>query len=306
MDANGAAQPDWFDVDGQSRIQNATVDVGADEFDGTAISHTAIVIRVSPSGNDANTGSDWALAKRTIQAAIDAATTSGGEVWIAAGTYNERITLKSRAFLYGGFAGTESAREERDWALRTTILDGNALGTVVRALAPGYGSSGIDGLTIRNGKGNDGIGGGIYCSKSSPVISNNIITGNSGVGNAGGGISCFGSSPRITNNTITVNNSGSSGGGIACYNSSAMIFNNTISANTSAHGFEYVNLQAGLDVRSRSEIYGVFVSWSLGKYTKYSSSVESDLPGFSKEESGSIEDPQTHSWLGIGVRGTFE
>lgn len=80
----------------------------------------------------------------------------------------------------------------------------------------------------------------------------------------------------------------------------------TISANTSAHGFEYVNLQAGLDVRSRTEIYGVFVSWSLGTYTKYSSSVESDLPGFSKEESGSIEDPKTHSWLGIGVRGTFE
>ena len=31
----------------------------------------------------------------------------GGDVWVAAGTYNERISLKYRAYVYGGFGGSD-------------------------------------------------------------------------------------------------------------------------------------------------------------------------------------------------------
>lgn len=79
----------------------------------------------------------------------------------------------------------------------------------------------------------------------------------------------------------------------------------TASSRETVHGFEYVNVQAGLDVKSRGEFYGMFVSWSLGKYTKYSRSIESEALGDS-EDSGDIEDPRTHSWLSIGARGTLE
>ena len=73
------------------------------------------VIYVSPSGNDANDGLTWATAKRTVQAGLNAAA-AGDQVWVAAGTYVENITLKSGVALYGGFAGTETDLSGRNWA----------------------------------------------------------------------------------------------------------------------------------------------------------------------------------------------
>ena len=67
----------------------------------------AAVIRVSPTGNDANSGQTWPTAKRTVQAGLDAAS-SGDQVWVAAGTYVENVWLDDDMQLYGGFAGTET------------------------------------------------------------------------------------------------------------------------------------------------------------------------------------------------------
>ncbi len=53
-------------------------------------------------------GSSWAQAMRTVQAGISVASTRGGEVWVAAGTYKEGVVLQSYAYLYGGFAGTRA------------------------------------------------------------------------------------------------------------------------------------------------------------------------------------------------------
>ena len=54
------------------------VDIGADESDGTVWpAGPYVIVRVSPEGDDANDGSSWALAKRTVQAGIDAAVGAG-------------------------------------------------------------------------------------------------------------------------------------------------------------------------------------------------------------------------------------
>ncbi|MBN1489457.1 MAG: right-handed parallel beta-helix repeat-containing protein [Phycisphaerae bacterium] len=222
-----------YDMDGQPRIQPAsgTVDIGADESDGTLWpEYPDVIVRVSPDGDDANDGSSWTQAKRTVQASIDAASAAGGDVWVRAGTYYERITLRPYAHIYGGFAGTENARDERDWATNETILDGRARGSVV-SIEVGWQAGTIDGLTIRNGRAPRG--GGIYCDSSSPMIANNTITGNTAF-QYGSGIYCDSSSPMIANNTITGNTAFQYGGGIYCDSSSPTIANNTIGGNTAS------------------------------------------------------------------------
>ncbi len=81
-------------------------------------------IRVSPSGDDSNTGFCWSRAKRTIQAALNAAG-QGGEVWLAAGTYTQSATLPTQCRLYGGFAGTETTATQRNPATHPAVINGN-------------------------------------------------------------------------------------------------------------------------------------------------------------------------------------
>ncbi|MEN6370531.1 MAG: right-handed parallel beta-helix repeat-containing protein [Armatimonadota bacterium] len=205
----------WVDMDGQPRIQGASVDIGADESDGTQWQvNSPIVVRVSTNGNDLSDGSSWALAKKTAQAGIDAAyANGGGEVWIAAGVYYEHITLKADIGIYGGFAGTESQRTERAFSANKCIFDSSGIGQAI--LVRGFSTTAcIDGFTTR---------GSISClSSTSPTISNNIISANLD------GIFCDAySTPIITNNTVTGSNSG-----IYCYLSSPAITNNIVAFNT--------------------------------------------------------------------------
>jgi len=190
----------WTDMDAQPRIQGAHVDIGADESDGARWPECPYaIVRVTPTGNDANDGSAWdsGHAKKTVQAAIDAAADKGGEVWVAAGTYPELVQLKSYAYLYGGFKGIETKRRQRDWTVNAAVLDGQQAGPVVTICA-GYRTSGLDGFTIQNGVGDHGSGVACY---SSVFISHNLVTGNSS-----GGIACnYSYSPVISENVIREN-----------------------------------------------------------------------------------------------------
>jgi len=122
------------------------------------------------------TGTSWAQAFNTLQEGIDAAAADGGgEVWVAEGRYDEvrshtmhapavdtgSLVLKSNVFLYGGFAGTETARDQRDWRSHDCSIDG----ATARTGQPSYhvvvggNLSGLDGFVITGGAGDDGIAG---------------------------------------------------------------------------------------------------------------------------------------------------
>jgi hypothetical protein len=210
------------------------VDIGADEFHVAPPTFVPVIIRVSPSGDDASDGLSWPRAKRTVQAAVDTATISGGEVWVQSGTYQERVALGPFVYLYGGFSGIETNRAQRDWKVNVTILDARQQGSVVTAQSL-LNWNAVDGFVIRNG--HAPAGGGIYCADSSPIIANNTITGSMATNTSffsrppGGGIYCYRASPLITNNVISFNQA-LIGGGIYCGSFSApFIANNRIEGN---------------------------------------------------------------------------
>ena len=92
----------------------------------TALVASGATYYVVPGGAGSKNGTSWANAYADVQTAIDSAyNAGGGEVWIAKGTYKHgsAMTMKNNVAIFGGFAGTETSKEERV-AGNNTILDG--------------------------------------------------------------------------------------------------------------------------------------------------------------------------------------
>lgn len=175
-------------------------------------------------------GNSWATAYNDLQAGLNDAYTRAKEVWVAKGTYLPSLTgdrrasfmLKSGLALYGGFAGTETAKDQRDWVKNGTVLSGevgrdaseNSYHVVV-----GAENSILDGFTITGGNAN---GDGPY--------------------NHGGGmINYNGTSPVVTNCTFK-HNQGAEGGAMYNYNLSApVVANCTFELNSAGKGGAMVN-----------------------------------------------------------------
>jgi parallel beta-helix repeat protein len=189
-------------------------------------------------------GASWDTAYHTVAQGLNAAS-SGQEVWVAAGTYVEKVILKSGVKLYGGYSGIGSSH---DPLANVTVLDGNHSGSVVTAPTGATTATVIDGFTIRNGSGTidaggSASGGGVYAVSASPTISNNVITSNAATAThgwgTGGGIFLRTSNAVVTGNTIsynTVTGTEGDGGGICSFSSGSTISGNTISRNMANTG----------------------------------------------------------------------
>ena len=222
------ADLDW--AGNPRRVGNA-VDIGAVEYSSQLPQLSRPIYFVNPNGSDTNGGLSWLDAKRTVQAGIDAASADGGEVWVAAGTYVENLNMRMFVSIYGGFKGDETNRNSRDWNINPTILDGDGKANVIQALSIGD-KTAISGFTIQN-SGKILTGGGISCSSSAPMISENQIILNRGYS----GIYCNNAAPVIFNNLIAFNTNMFSyasfgSGGISLFDSpDAKVINNTIVSN---------------------------------------------------------------------------
>ena len=227
--------PAWQDIDNEPRMTEGRVDIGADQFVAPFVEPPHPIVRVRPEGDDANDGLAWTKAKCTVQGAIESLRGTGGEVWVARGIYRERIALAQAVHLFGGFAGSEDSRTQRDPALNATVLDGEALGSVVTAEYLGSWGT-LDGFVITNGLASQG--GGVRCYFASPTISSNRVVGNSTQRgssiNGGGGLYCEYASPWIRNNTIADNSAPRGGGIYSSSHSSPAIENNLIVSNTAS------------------------------------------------------------------------
>ena len=206
---------------------------------------------VAPGGNCGGVSPCY----ENVQAAVDAAT-PGDTIKVATGTYTDvqtrdsitQVVYVSKTVTLQG--GWNSGFTIRDSSVYPTVLDAQGKGPVIH-IASGAAPT-VDGFTITGGDGTgvgpcgwswvSGCGGGIYVNFASPVIANNLITGNIGSSNSdgygwGGGIHVwYGSAgTQISNNTIVSNVASiahvGEGGGISLFGGTALVENNRIKRN---------------------------------------------------------------------------
>jgi K319-like protein/uncharacterized protein DUF1565 len=153
-------------------------------------------------GSDTKSGSNWDEAFLTIKQAIYVANPED-EVWVKKGTYVPGLTrsssfsLKHYVAIYGGFDGTETSIDQRNWSRNLTILSGDINGdddgfynmqeNVYHVLLGGNNSI-LDGFTITGGNANvvgrTGCGGGMR-NDYSPIVRNCIFLRNKTTGDGG-------------------------------------------------------------------------------------------------------------------------
>jgi hypothetical protein len=260
-DSNGVWSFDYTTTSLQDGSYSFTA-TASDTLGNTSASSSPFVVTVqrmdwfvNDDASGANTGASWADAFTSLQSAL-AVAESGDQIWVAAGAYTPTtttdrtasFTLTSGVAMYGGFAGTETQLNERNWTTNVTILSGDLNGndsSFTNNAENSYhvvvGATGatLDGFTITGGNANGSDpynkGGGIYNASANPTLSNLIVTSNQA--NYGGGISNDnGSSAMLTNVTISGNSATGTGGGIYNNNSSSPILTNVLISGNLAWG----------------------------------------------------------------------
>ncbi len=176
----------------------------------------------------------------------------GDDIWVAAGTYkptagsdrNATFQLVNGVGVYGGFAGTETARTQRNWTTNVTTLSGDigTIGTnsdnvyhVVTANATDSATV-LDGFTVTGGQGTGQTGGGVYINPGSLRLGNCRIANN--FADYGGGVFQSGDSGRVEviNSRIELNSTSYHGGGLYVSGNLALTNTQIVSNTASQHG----------------------------------------------------------------------
>jgi len=173
-------------------------------------------------------GKSWATAYDTIQEGIDAAyrrRVSG--VWVAGGIYDEErygdgaLYMRPGVHIYGGFAGGETVRTQRNLDANPTWIDGSIArnGEAAYHVVVGASYATLDGFTITGGKANsdsgfwNDSGGGLLAKDASPTILNCRFVGNAAT-DSGGALYVFEGTPTVSGCVFEGNSAGEHGGAI--------------------------------------------------------------------------------------------
>ncbi len=108
---------------------------------------TLYVAAIAEPGGD---GQTWGTAYRSLQSGLDA-WKPGDEIWIARGTYiapTEGYSVPNGLHFYGGFEGSETLREERDWFRNRSILASEGGEFILRAVQCDS-TTRLDGLVLQ-------------------------------------------------------------------------------------------------------------------------------------------------------------
>ena len=267
MDAgnNAASGIPPTDLDGNTRIANGTIDMGAYEFQGL-LCPVGTVLYVDSGATGVNDGSSWSDAFTELQTALLYRRCPGvTEIWVVAGTYtptegldrSATFPLASGLAIYGGFAGTETILSERNWVANETILSGD-IGVAADDTDNSYhvvtgngtdSTAVLDGFTITQGNANsseediDIVGGGMITVSGSPTLTNVVFSGN--LAEVGAGMFNDGSNPTLTNVLFADNEAGAGGGGMLNVGASSPTLTNVVfSGNLASQGAGMFNISS--------------------------------------------------------------
>jgi predicted outer membrane repeat protein len=195
----------------------------------------ATIVYVNAGAGGSGSGTSWTDAYTSLADALSA-TPSGSEIWVAAGRYTPTdgtdrtatFQLTDGVAVYGGFAGGETQRDQRDWQANVTTLSGDLNGDDGANFAnnsensyhvvTGATGATLDGVTISGGNadgtaGHPWSGGGVYDAAGSPTLAHLVIRDNVAV--IGAGMAAEnGSSPTLTD-VLFDGNASSNGGGLS-------------------------------------------------------------------------------------------
>jgi len=222
-----------------------------------------IYVRAGAAG--ANDGTSWEDAYISLQSALEDAV-SGDEIWVAAGVYTPTVRttpadartatfmLKQGVALYGGFAGIETVREQRDWRANLSILSGDldhndaadwrgivtdtiaiAGDNAYHVVSADVVTATLDGFVITAGKATGAdphhLGGGLYTNGGHTTVTHVGFWGNQAL-EAGGGF--FDRQGQVTlAQLVFAGNLANRGGGMYFYHDTGIIVNSLFAKNRS-------------------------------------------------------------------------
>ncbi len=213
------------------------------------VSADATILYAKPGGAISGSCDSWDDAC-DLQFALTSAI-SGTEIWVAHGVYTPGMDIESTfqlkidVALYGGFAMTETLRDQRNWQLNLTVLSGdidgndttdpngvvtdtnNIHGNNAFHVLDGSGTNAtaiLDGFTATAGNAigtigyYDALGGGMIITPSgSPTVQNISFIGNHANGYGGG---FYNEGNLVLSHVVFINNTcNNGGGGILTYGS---------------------------------------------------------------------------------------
>lgn len=158
VNAAGTSSTLSVDITMYARSRGGAPDLGAYEAQ-LPVDGEVIYVRASD-GNDNNDGLAWNRAKKTIAAALNVVSSTTKEIWVAGGTYNERVNMKNGVNVLGGFAKSGNPNNELDGVNRDisnsnpdfmTIIDGQNGGRVLTQSGDFAKLTMWEGFIIQNG-----------------------------------------------------------------------------------------------------------------------------------------------------------
>lgn len=183
VNAAGTSSTLSVDITMYARSRGGAPDLGAYEAQ-LPVDGEVIYVRASD-GNDDNDGLAWNRAKKTIAGALNVVSGTTKEIWVAAGTYNERVNMKNGVNVLGGFAKSGNPNNELDGVNRDisnsnpdfmTIIDGQNGGRVLTQSGDFTVLTMWEGFIIQNGSTSES-GAGVYLRKNGK-LKNSLVTKN--------------------------------------------------------------------------------------------------------------------------------